>query len=119
MNSKQKTEPEKIITRGGIWIISFQLEGLCAGLRALVPGGIDPGPASYRILRKLRDEWKSLSTGKAMEDLPDIDEKLSPAELLVLAETIRATVLSFMTPEELHERKSYGVGFQATGTDAT
>lgn len=95
---------ERLINRTGIFIISFQLEGLCTALRATVPHGLEPGPGTLQILKKLRDDWASISTGKALENLPEIDESLSPVDVLAMAETLRFTALSFMTPEEVKEQ---------------
>ena len=99
----------KTIDRTGFSIIALQLEGFCHALRATIPHGLNPGPATIQILKKLRDDWASITTGKSLENLPEIDDKLTPVDVLALAETLRATALSFMEPDEFdRQRRAFG-----------
>jgi hypothetical protein len=100
----------KMIDRSGLFIISFQLDGLCNGLRLTVPHGLAPGKATVAIIRKLLVDFASISTGRILKDLPQISETSSPVDILVFAETLRTSVLSFLSPDELSERKT--IGFQ-------
>jgi hypothetical protein len=99
---------ERTIDRSGLFIISFQLEGVCTGLRATVPHGLAPGNDTVTILRKLLADFASISTGKMLKDLPDISETSNPVDILVFAETLRTSVLAFLTPDEISERRSIG-----------
>ena len=104
----------KLIDRTGFSIVSFQLEGLCQALRATVPNGLSPGAGTVQILRKLRDDWASITTGKSLQNLPEIDGELSAVDLLAMAETLRATALSFMSPDEFAEqRRAFGFSPEA------
>jgi hypothetical protein len=93
------------INRSGLFIISFQLEGLCTALRMVIPNGLEPKAGTTALLKKLHDDFESLSTGRSLKDFPPIDESLSPVDVLVVAEVLRLTVLSFLSPDELSEQK--------------
>jgi len=68
-----------------------------------------PGPGAIQILKKLRDDWSSITTGKSLENLPEINDNLSAVDLLAMAETLRATALSFVNPDEFAEqRRAFG-----------
>ncbi|MEM1213612.1 MAG: hypothetical protein AAGI68_15090 [Planctomycetota bacterium] len=103
------TDDGVLINRTGLFIISFQLEGLCTGLRLTVPHGLSPTAGSIALLKKLHDDFASISTGRSLDDFPPIDDSLSPVDVLVIAETLRSTVASFLTPDEREERdKTFG-----------
>ena len=108
---------DKMIERGGLFIISYQLEGLCTGLRLTVPHGLAPGKDSVAILNKLLADFASISTGKLLKDLPKITESSSPVDILVMAETLRTSVLAFLSPEEISEHRKT-IGFQPISDDA-
>jgi hypothetical protein len=97
-------ENSEQINRSGLFILSFQLEGLCAALRHTVPHGLPPSRATIALLRKLYDDFDDLHTGRAIERFPTIDDALSPVDVLAIAETLRSTVVAFLTPEEREER---------------
>jgi len=101
---------DKTIDRSGLFIISFQIEGVCTGLRLTVPHGLAPGKGTITILRKLVADFASISTGKMLKDLPEISESSSPVDILVFAETLRTSILAFLSPDEILERKT--IGFQ-------
>ena len=107
---------EKLIERGGLFIISNQLEGLCMGLRLTVPQGLSPGKDTVAILNKLFADFASISTGKHLKDLPKILETSNPVDILVMAETLRMSVLAFLSPEEISEHRKT-IGFQQTPQD--
>jgi hypothetical protein len=98
------TDSNEHINRSGLFILSFQLEGLCAALRHTVPHGLPPGRATVALLRKLYDDLDALHTGRAIERFPSIDDALSPVDVLSIAEMLRSTVVAFLTPEEREER---------------
>jgi len=93
------------IIRTGLFIIAFQLEGLCSALRQVVPNGLQPSCATIALLKKLRDDFASISEGRSLENFPAIDDALSATDILVVAETLRSTVISFLTPDEQELRK--------------
>lgn len=103
---------EKIIERGALFIISYQLEGLCTGLRMTVPQGLAPGKDTITIINKMLADFASISTGKVLKDLPTISETSSPVDILVMAETLRTSVLAFLTPDEIAEHR-HTIGFHA------
>jgi len=101
---------DKPIERGGLFIISYQLEGLCNGLRLTVPHGLSPGKESVAILKKLAADFSEMAKGRVLRDLPIISESPSPVDILVMAETLRTSVLAFLSPEEVAEHRK--IGFQ-------
>ena len=103
------TEPINI-GRTGLFIISYQLEGLCTALRLTVPQGLSSGPGAVAILKKLVADFTSISTGQSLKDLPPISDSMNPVDLLAMAETMRTTVLAFLSPEEISEHRR-AIGF--------
>jgi hypothetical protein len=104
--------PERLIHRSGLFIISFQLDGLCTALRYTVPAGLQPAAGTVALLRKLYDDYASISTKRQLAGFPDINDDLSSVDLLSVAETLRSTVLAFLSPDELADRKR-ALGFAA------
>lgn len=94
----------EVINRTGIFIITFQLEGLCFALRQTVPHGLAPSVGSVTLLKKLHDDFASITTGRALNGFPEIKESLTPVDILAIAETLRSTAASFLTPDEREER---------------
>lgn len=107
---------DKPIERGGLFIMSYQLEGLCNGLRLTVPNGLSPGKETVAILKKLQADFASISTGRILKDLPTVSETSSPVDILVLAETLRTSVMAFLSPEEVAEHRK--IGFHTEPNDA-
>ena len=99
---------DKPIERGALFIISYQLEGLCNGLRLTVPQGLSPGKETVAILKKLTADFASISTGRILKDMPTVSESSSPVDILIMAETLRTSVLAFLTPEEVAEHRKIG-----------
>jgi hypothetical protein len=104
------SKPAILIDRTGLFIISYQLEGLCTALRLTVPHGLAPGADTLAILKKLVADFASISTGKCLSNLPTITESSSPVDVLAMAETMRTTVLAFLSPEEISEHRR-AIGF--------
>src|ERR1700734_2893596 len=101
------TKPAILIDRTGLFIISYQLVGLCTALRMTV---LAPGEGTLAILKKLIADFASISTGRCLTDLPTISESSSPVDILAMAETMRTTVLAFLSPEEISEHRR-AIGF--------
>lgn len=97
-------------TRSNRFVAWLQVEGLCVALRQLVPRGIDPGPLARAFLRSLRDGFVQSGSGLVFEHIPEVSDTTSPAELLVMAETLRSSMVAFFTPEEIQERRRIGFG---------
>jgi hypothetical protein len=57
---------EHLILRSGLFIISFQLEGLCTALRYAVPVGLDPGQGTVALLRKLFEDYANISSKRPL-----------------------------------------------------
>ena len=97
------------IARSNLSVLSFQIEGLCTALRLIIPQGLRVGKETIAILNKLRDDLYSVSEGKPFEKLPEVTENSETSDVLVFAETLRGTLMSFLTPEEVEEQiKTFG-----------
>ena len=94
--------------RSNNFIVYFQIEGVCMALRQLVPHGVEPGPQTRQLVRNLHDGLVEVSSGKPIEHIPEVTDNTGPADLLVIAETLRSTMLAFLTPEEVKERGALG-----------
>jgi hypothetical protein len=105
--------PLRLIHRTALFIVSFQLDGLCTALRYAVPYGLQPSSGTVALLRKLFEDYSNIASKHQLAGFPPIDETLGAVDTLVVAETLRSTVLAFLTPDELEDRK-HALGF-ATG----
>jgi hypothetical protein len=108
---------EKLITRRGIFIVSYQLDGICNALRLIVQTGAPVGSPVRAIVAKLRADFaRLLASGRALDSLPEVSDDMSAPELLALAETLRSSALCFLTPDETDERKR-AMGFNQEGAE--
>ena len=102
---------DHLLTRQGLFVVSYQVEGLCVALRLMVQSGNPAGPETRQLLRRLMSTFRSLVTsGPALEGIPEISDTTAAADLLSIAETLRTTALCFLTPEE-HEERKRSIGF--------
>jgi hypothetical protein len=58
------------------------------------------------MARRLKLTFDRIASGAPVEGLPDIDEATAPADVLMLVEVPRSTLLAFLSPEEIDERRS-------------
>ena len=101
-------EPKLLATRSVEFIAQFQIEAMCQSLRILIQSRVEPGPLTRQVLASLRDELVARCSGKPIERIPQVTEETSPADLVTIAELVKATGIAFLTPEEIQERKSIG-----------
>ena len=93
------------IKRSALLVMAFELEGLCNSLRITVPNGLAPSRTTIAIMNKLLEEFSEKADGVLLDNLPPLDEKTSPVDVLIVAEILRSTLTAFLSPEELHERE--------------
>ena len=101
-------------SRSGPFVLHFQLQGFCNALRFALQCGQQPEAATFLLFAKLHEEWRRQATGRQVEDFPVLDPNASAADLLVVAETLLASSLAFLTPEQIDEKRA-AFGFAATG----
>jgi hypothetical protein len=100
---------EQEIKRSARFMLFFQAEGLCQSLRLVVQTGGKPGSAVAALMNKMIASAKQTSHGDPIDRLPDVSEGMGAADLLVIAEILRSTMLAFLTPEEVEaQRRSIG-----------
>lgn len=104
---------EKEIERSGLFIVSFQLEGLCSALRLAVQTGQPHGKETIAILKKLNQDVSTvILRGKILERMPAIPDEACTVDLLAIAEILRHSLMVFLTPVELEEQQS-SFGFRS------
>jgi hypothetical protein len=108
--SEFKPGCEAAAKRSVRFVTSFQVDALCGALRDLVLHGIEPGPATRRLLKSLRDDCVARTSGGPTQWIPEVSDDVGPADLYAIAQVVRATNMAFLTPEEMQERTS--IGFQ-------
>ncbi|MGL4514727.1 MAG: hypothetical protein ACRCT8_16690 [Lacipirellulaceae bacterium] len=64
------------------------------------------------LLRSLRDDFVSSSSGPPSERLPAITPDMEVGDLIAAAEVLSATVLGFLSPDEAEEQRDT-FGFHA------
>lgn len=101
------------IERRGIFIVSFQLEGLCAALRLITQCGVQLGDATVILLQKLQRDFRGLvESGCVVDDVPDVTSGMTTPEMLAIAEVLRASALSFLSADEAEDHRR-SIGFAA------
>ncbi len=93
------------ITRSALLTTSFQIEGLCIALRLIVQTHITAGKGTRSLLTKVLKDFKKMATGIVIEEFPDLSDDSNEADLLAIAETLRTSILCFLTEEERGDRK--------------
>ena len=116
MTKTRKQNKKREMTRSDAFLASFQSDALCRTLQALVLNGIEPGPEARSLLKSLRDEFVARATGRPCERIPDVTDATSGADLLVIAEVLRATDIAFLTPEEIEDRAAIGFAVPSRDT---
>lgn len=98
------------IDRSNLFIIAFQLDGICAALRHALSCGLAPGPATVKSLQQLHAAFAAIHSGPSLDVLPSIDFNSPPSDILAFAEVLRTTVGAFLSPDEVAERQRV-IGF--------
>jgi hypothetical protein len=94
--------------RSNLFVMSFQIEGICSAIRTTVSMGDRPGPATLTLLRSLRDSFVSVGSGFTVEHIPTVHDDMNPHDALAVAEVLRTTILAFLSPDEAEERGTFG-----------
>jgi len=100
-----------------LFILSFQLEGLCTALRYTVPSGIPVGPETVAMTLRLKHAFEKVTSGEPVENFPDITSEWAASDVLMLVEVLRASLLAFLSPEEAEERTGV-LGFRTKSQEA-
>jgi hypothetical protein len=97
-------EEDKQINRSALLVMTFELEGLCNGLRCTIPNGLPPSTTTLAIMNRLLERFSEKAEGCVLDELPPLDENTAPADLLIVAEMLRSTLMAFLTPDERDDR---------------
>jgi hypothetical protein len=100
---------KKSYTRSHEFVRSYQLDALCETLRFCIASQAPLSPACRHVLKMLRDDFVATGQGRVIEYIPDVPEDAELPDLLFVAEFLRATVVAFLSPEELDERGPFGL----------
>ncbi len=95
---------ETQINRSALLVMTFELEGLCNGLRYTVPNGLAPSSTTVSIMNRLLTEFSKKAEGCVLDELPLLDENTSAVDLFIVAEMLRSTLMAFLTPDERDAR---------------
>jgi len=96
--------------RTGLFILSIQLDRFCEVLREIVLRDLPLGPATISLAQRFKGRFESVTSGPAVEGIPDIDETLSGIDVLMIVEVLNATLLAFLSPEDVENRREF-LGF--------
>jgi hypothetical protein len=109
------TEKDKAMTdrgeinRSGLSIMSYQIEGLCTAFRLAVQSRAPIGPGSIAMLSRIFNEFKAAVQGTFLDGFPAIEENMQPVDALAVAETLRTTIIAFLSKDDLADHaKSFG-----------
>jgi len=69
---------------------------------------LEAGTAARDCLRDLRQKFIANARGPNIETIPDVDESTTTADMIVIAEVLRATMTAFLSPEDIQERGRLG-----------
>ena len=90
----------------------FQIKGFCDSLMWMLQVNQESAPLmSEKLLEKYIKDYRTFVTDKKdLIDFPDVESLDNPADVLLIADFMRSTILSFFSPEELEESKK-AIGF--------
>lgn len=97
-------------------VLSWQLAGVVTALRLTVPSGLSPGTATIALLKKLREQIEAQGdkglglAGVAIDNVPHLDDKSSPVDVLVVAEALHGLIQCLLEPDEREQQR---LGFHA------
>jgi len=92
------------INRSALLVMAFEVEGLCNGLRCTIPNGLPPSATTLAVMNRLLARFSEKAEGCVLDELPALDENTAPADLLIVAEMLRSTLMAFLTPDERNAR---------------
>lgn len=75
--------------RSELFILSYQIDGLCASLRQTVPYGLPVGPLTIALTKRFKNTFDRVTNGPPVEGLSDVDETTSPVDVRAVAEILR------------------------------
>jgi len=106
----------KIESRSHRSAIAWQLRGIVTGLRLAVSCGREPGPLTLQLLAAVR-MWMIAGgkdgpgiCGPAIDNIPNLGEKPSPVDVLIVAEALHAIIECWLEPDE---REQMRLGFRS------
>jgi len=70
------------------------------------------------MVMRVKTMFAKIASGPVVEFFPDIDEQTTPADILMIAEVLRASILAFLSPEEFENRRE-AFGFGSTTQNDT
>lgn len=111
-------ELTNLMQRTTRFVLACQLDGLCDGLRFAIAHEAKPGLTTVNVIRKLARDIREMTPPFCCQDLPEVHDETSPADLLAYAEMLRATVSAFLQPDESSERISAMGFFTGAGKPA-
>lgn len=85
-----------------------QISALCESLHLLIQAQQKPGPTTYELLKKLRDDTLSMTKGRCVEPLPEVDADGEIADWFSFANHLLAISTAFLSPEEREESRKFG-----------
>jgi hypothetical protein len=103
------TTDRRVTNRSHEFIASFQLDAMCETLRFLLASQLEPSVLAHQLVKRLRDDFVTFGSGRAVEAIPEITEQMSPVDLYLAAEFLRYTLSAFLTPDEREERGPFGL----------
>jgi hypothetical protein len=86
--------------------LAFQLDGLCRGLEIAAQTQQPVSQLTIEVLSKLEADMLGVSSGEWIDGWPATNNSATLGDLLVKAETLRAAIQGFFSPEELSEYQS-------------
>jgi hypothetical protein len=69
------------------------------------------GPETLAMALRLKHAFEKVTSGEPVENFPDPTPEWAASDLFMLVEVLRASLLSFLSPEEAEERTGV-LGFQ-------
>jgi hypothetical protein len=91
------SQPVRPTTQADDLILLAQLEALCATLRFLAQMQQEPSNATIELLAKFREDLGELARGRrCIRDFPSVSNSAKAADLLPIAEVLRATASAFL-----------------------
>ncbi len=89
------------ISRSGRFILHFQIQSLLESLTNVSASNSEITSVTREVVRKVRNDMLKITSGTSIESIPEINDDVTSADLLIIVALLNGTSKSFLSEEEL------------------
>lgn len=109
---------DKKIKRTNLFITTSQFQGLVQGLTNCAATQSQTGDVTVKLFLKLYKDFIDSVSGRCVADMPTPTGEECVADLIVYANVMHSTLLSFLSPDEVEQQlQQRSIGFSQAVTN--